>query len=71
MISQNVPIMKPIYILKASNTAFVLLKGEEIVIIPDYTKATEYLSFGDAMRAAVSVNESLGTTTVRVSLFYK
>lgn len=50
------------YILKASPKAFVIEQpNEELIITPDYTKATQYAVIGDAMRAAVRVNQALGT----------
>lgn len=50
------------YILKASPKAFVIEQpNEELIITPDYTKATQYAVIGGAMRAAVRVNQALGT----------
>lgn len=50
------------YILKASPKAFIVeMPNEELIITPDYTKATQYATIGDAMKAAVKVNQALGT----------
>lgn len=54
------------YILSASQKAFVVvLPDNELVITPKYEKATQYLTIGDAMRAAVKVNQALGTHAVK------
>lgn len=55
------------YILKASTKAFIITQpNDELVITPDYTKATQYSTIGDAMRAASKVNGALGTHLVKV-----
>lgn len=41
------------------------MDNEEIVISPDYNKATQYQTTGDAMRAAAKVNAALGTHAVK------
>lgn len=49
------------YILKASPKAFIIAQpNNELIITSDYTKATQYNTIGDAMRAASEVNEALG-----------
>lgn len=54
------------YILKAGPKNFVKVKDhKELVITPDQSKATQYESAGDAMRAAVEVNSALGTHSVK------
>lgn len=46
------------YILKASTKAFiVVMPNDELVITPDYTKATQYNTIGEAMKAAAKANE--------------
>lgn len=57
--------------MKAGNAAFILLKNKEVTIISDYTKATEYPSFGDAMKVAATINNTLNSAIVRVVSFYK
>ena len=55
------------YILKASTKAFIIVMPDnELVITPDYTKATQYNTIGEAMKAAVNVNETLGSYLVKV-----
>lgn len=55
------------YILKASTKAFVIVQpNDDLVITPDYTRATQYSTIGDAMRAATKVNGALGTHLVKI-----
>lgn len=55
------------YILKASTKAFIINKPDgEMIITPDYTKATQYNTIGEAMRAASEANKALGTHIVKV-----
>lgn len=55
------------YILKASPKAFIIVQpGDDLVITPDYTRATQYSTIGDAMKAAAKVNGALGTHLVKV-----
>lgn len=53
------------YILKVGPKNFIEVKDKELVITPDQNKATQYESAGDAMRAAVEANSSLGTHAVK------
>lgn len=54
------------YILQASPKAFVIeMPNDELIITPDYTKATQYSAIGEAMKAAVRVNQALGTHTFK------
>lgn len=58
------------YILKASTKGFIIvLDNDEMIITPDYTKATQYSTIGDAMKAAVKANDALGTHLVRAVSF--
>jgi hypothetical protein len=58
------------YILSISPKAFVIVKGNELVITADYLKATQYEKVGDTMKAAASANSSLGTHLVRFKRLY-
>lgn len=54
------------YILTASPKCFIqILDNEEIILSADYTKATQYKRVGDAMKAAVKVNNALGTHLIK------
>lgn len=54
------------YILTTGPKGFIkVLDNEEIVISPDYNKATRYQTMGDAMKTAVKVNTALGTHAVK------
>lgn len=44
------------YIIKISNKAFVKMNKADVVIVNDYTKATHYEYFGDAMKIAAQIN---------------
>jgi hypothetical protein len=55
------------YILKISPRAFIIVEdSNDIIITPDYLKATQYRRVGDAMRAAASINSALETSIVKV-----
>ena len=55
------------YILRANPKAFIIIQpNNEIIISPDYTKATQYSTIGEAMKAASEVNKILGTHLVKV-----
>lgn len=55
------------YILKASPKAFIIItSNDELIITPDYTKATQYNTIGEAMKAAANVNSALGSHLVKV-----
>jgi len=55
------------YILKASTKAFIIIQeNDELIITPDYTKATQYSTIGEAMKAASKVNNELGTHIVKI-----
>lgn len=55
------------YILKASPKAFIIvIPNDELVITPDYTRATQYSTIGEAMKAAANVNGALGSHLVKV-----
>ena len=55
------------YILKASPKAFIIVtSNDELIITPDYTKATQYNTIGEAMKAAANVNSALGSNLVKV-----
>ncbi len=54
------------YILTTGPKGFIkVLDNEEIIISPDYNKATQYQTAGDAMKAAAKVNVALGTHAVK------
>lgn len=58
---------KMYYILQASPKAFVIEQpNKELIITPDPTRATRYAVIGEAMQAAVRVNQALGTHTFKV-----
>lgn len=55
------------YILKASPKAFIIvLPNDELVITPNHTRATQYNTIGEAMKAASKVNDALGSHLVKV-----
>lgn len=55
------------YILKASPKAFIIVtSNDELIITPDYTKATQYNTIGEAMKAAANVNSALSSHLVKV-----
>lgn len=55
------------YILKASNQAFIILKNnKDLIITPDYTKATKFSVIGEAIKAAAEVNDALETHLIKV-----
>ena len=59
------------YILKVSPKAFITVApNDELVITPDYTKATQYATIGEAMKAASKVNGALGSHLVKVESYY-
>lgn len=54
------------FILTTGPKGFIkVLDNEEIIISPDYNKATQYQTTGDAMRAAAKVNSALGVHAVK------
>lgn len=54
------------FILTTGPKGFIkVLDNEEIIISPDCTKATQYQTAGDAMRAATKVNSALGVHAVK------
>lgn len=67
---------KEVYILKASPKAFVkeantsILGEQEIVITADPNQAKQYERCGDAMIAAVDVNEIFEKDIFKVEVYY-
>lgn len=53
------------YILQASPKAFII-NGDEVIVTPDYQRATQYLTIGAAMKAAAEVNKALGVHAIKV-----
>lgn len=53
------------YILTTSPKAFIKVKEDEIIVTSDYSKATQYKTIGEAIKAAAQVNESLGVNIVK------
>lgn len=53
------------YILQASPKAFIIT-GNEIIVTPDYQRATQYSTIGAAMKAAAEVNKALGVHAIKV-----
>ena len=54
------------YILTTGPKGFItVMDNEEIIISPDYNKATQYQTAGDAMRAAAKANSALRTHAVK------
>ena len=54
------------YILQISSLANIVLVGEEVTLTSDYQRASPFHTIGDAMRAAVKVNDKLQRTLARV-----
>lgn len=55
------------HILVAGSKGFVEVKDNgELVITPDKSRATQYETAGDAMRAAIDINQALGTNTIKI-----
>lgn len=55
------------YILKASPKAFIICQdNDELVITPDYNKATQYNTIGEAMKVAAHVNDIFNSHLVEV-----
>lgn len=55
------------YILKANPKAFIIVcPSNDLIITSDYSRATQYPTIGDAMKAASEVNKALGTHLVKV-----
>jgi len=56
------------YIVKISPKALIRFNKDELVITSDLERASEFPNIGDAMRAAVEVNEALGTYIAKVQV---
>lgn len=54
------------YILQISSLANIVLAGEEVTLTSDYQRASPFHTIGDAMRAAVKVNDKLQRTLAKV-----
>lgn len=54
------------YILRISSKAFIQVKPDEVVITPDYEKATKYSTIGEAMRIASELNSDFESHIIRV-----
>lgn len=55
------------YILKVSTRAFIICQdNDELVITPDYNKATQYNTIGEAMKVAAHVNDIFNSHLVEV-----
>lgn len=53
------------YILRGGPRAFAILL-DDTIITQDYTKATQFNSIGEAMRAAIVLNETLDVKLFKV-----
>ena len=53
------------YILQASPKAFIITGDEEVIVTPDYKRATQYPTIGAAMKAAAEVNKALGVHIIK------
>lgn len=53
------------YIVQVSPKGLISFNEKEIIITSDPKQATYYLTIGDAMRAAVEVNEIFGTSLAK------
>lgn len=42
------------------------MPNDELIITPDYARATQYNTIGEAMKAAANVNRALGSHLVKV-----
>ena len=54
------------YILQISSLANIVLAGEEVTLTSDYQRASPFHTIGDAMRAAVKVNDKLQRALAKV-----
>ena len=54
------------YILQISSLANIVLSGEEVTLTSDYQRASPFHTIGDAMRAAVRVNDKLQRALAKV-----
>jgi len=54
------------YIVKISPKALIRFNKDELVITSDLERASEFSNIGDAMKAAVEVNEALDTHIAKV-----
>lgn len=54
------------YILSASTKAFIVIKDNEIIVTPDYSKASQYDKIGEAMKVASLVNDILECSCVKL-----
>lgn len=55
------------YVLKARTNAYIIVQDNgDTVIMSDWTRATQFETAGDAMRAASKVNDMLGTNIIKI-----
>ena len=54
------------YILQISSLANIVLAGEEVTLTSDYQRASPFHTIGDAMRAAIKVNDKLQRALAKV-----
>jgi len=54
------------YIIQISPKALVRFNKDELVITSDLERASKFPNIGDAMKAAVEVNEALDTSIAKV-----
>ena len=54
------------YILQISSLANIVLAGEEVTLTSDYQRASPFYTIGDAMRAAIKVNDKLQRALAKV-----
>ena len=54
------------YILQISSLANIVLSGEEVTLTSDYQRASPFYTIGDAMRAAVEINDKLQHALAKV-----
>ena len=54
------------YILQISSLANIVLVGEEVTITSDYQRASPFHTIGDALRAAIKLNDKLQRALAKV-----
>lgn len=54
------------YILQINSKAFIQIKPDEVVITPNYEKATKYNTIGEAMGVASELNNDFESHIIRV-----
>ena len=54
------------YILQISSLANIVLVGEEVTLTSDYQRASPFHTIGDALRAAIKLNDKLQRALAKV-----